>query len=50
MAFLRAFGCYLPPHVVTTDEIASRTGKNAGATLTTRQRSSTWLSLLRKTA
>ena len=31
MAFLRAFGCYLPPHVVTTDEIASRTGKNAAA-------------------
>jgi len=31
MAFLRAFGCYLPPDVVTTDEIATRTGKNAAA-------------------
>ena len=31
MAFLRAFGCFLPPAVVTTDEIAARTGKNAAA-------------------
>ena len=31
MAFLRSFGCYLPPDIVTTDEIASRTGKNAAA-------------------
>ena len=31
MAFLRAFGCYLPPDIVTTDDIAARTGKNAAA-------------------
>ena len=31
MAFLRAFGCYLPTGVVTTDDIAARTGKNAAA-------------------
>lgn len=31
MTFLRAFGCYLPPDVVTTGEIAARTGKSAAA-------------------
>ena len=31
MAFLRAFGAYLPPEIVTNDDIAARTGKNAAA-------------------
>jgi len=31
MAFLRAFGAYLPPEIVTNDDIAARTGKSAAA-------------------
>ena len=31
MAFLRAFGRYLPPRVVDNDALAERTGKNASA-------------------
>lgn len=31
MAFLRAFGAYLPPDIVTNDDVAARTGKNAAA-------------------
>lgn len=31
MPYLRAFGAYLPPAVVTNDDIAARTGKNAAA-------------------
>jgi len=31
MAFLRAFGCFVPPDVVGNDAIAARTGKDAAA-------------------
>ena len=31
MSYLRAFGAFLPPTIVTNDDIATRTGKNAAA-------------------